>query len=303
MTQYCLSSCNDRSYCRWPSLNSILKTFRVLPTKIDRPNDLISKTSGRPNVWEMTGVTKHQSISKQGIRGTGGEWFKKRSLCVCVWHEYYLWGELKWAEQNLIIRNNSLLYFLRKVFTFPFWQFTTTLIGKDFIMKLTVEFSMVNIYSVSRLKVQTPELHRASLACLVFCFLFFVFLLKILSPRRLCLHDLLSPLHSFCIPCWELSVKYLGWSKSTDTNASIYQLFPSWNATTHVMSMFTSWLAIALGRKMLWVCSQYSHCLLLFSRCHVQLFATPWTAARQTPLSSTISQFARIRVHWIGDTH
>ena len=172
MTQYCLSSCNDRSYCRWPSLNSILKTLRVLPTETDRRNDLISKTSGRPNVWEMTGVAKHQSISEQGIRGTGGEWFKKE-VCVCVWHEYYLWGELKWAEQNLIVRNNSLLYFLRKVFMFPFWQFTTTLIGKDFIMKLTVEFSMVNIYSVSRLKVQTTELHRTSLACLVFCCFFF----------------------------------------------------------------------------------------------------------------------------------
>ena len=214
---------------------------------------------------------------------------------MCVWHEYYLWGELKWAEQNLIVRNNSLLYFLRKVFMFPFWQFTTTLIGKDFIMKLTVEFSMVNIYSVSRLKVQTTELYRTSLACLVFCFLFFFFSLKILSPRRLCLHDLLSPLHSFCIPCWELSVKYLGWSKSTDTNASIYQLFPSWNATTHIMSMFTSWLAIALGRKILWVCSQHSHSLLLFSRCHVQVFATPWTAALLCPpLSPSLLEFMSI---------
>lgn len=90
-------------------------------------------------------------------------------------------------------------------------------------MKLTDEFSMVNIYSVSRLKVQTPELYRTSLACLFY----FFFLLKILSPRRLCLHDFLSPLHSFCIPCWELSVKYLGWSKRTDTNASLCQLFPS----------------------------------------------------------------------------
>ena len=29
---------------------------------------------------------------------------------------------------------------------------------------------------------------------------------------------------------------------------------------------------------------------LLFSHCHVQLFATPWTVARQASLSSTISQ-------------
>ena len=29
--------------------------------------------------------------------------------------------------------------------------------------------------------------------------------------------------------------------------------------------------------------------LLLFNRCHVQLFATPWTLAFQAPLSSTVS--------------
>ena len=152
-------------------------------------------------------------------------------------------------------------------------------------------------------QVESPNSWTPQSLFSLFSFLFFVFCF---SPQDPITKTSLSSWFAFsspCIPCWELSVKYLGWSKSTDTNASIYQLFPSWNATTHVMSMFTSWLAIALGRKMLWVCSQYSHCLLLFSRCHVQLFATPWTAARQTPLSSTISQFARIRVHWIGDTH
>ena len=206
-------------------------------------------------MWEMTGVTKHQSVSKQGVRGTGGEWLKKRSLCVCVWHEYYLWGELKWAEQNLIIRNNSLLYFLRKVFTFPFWQFTTTVIGKDFITKT----SLSSWFSFS-------------------------------SPFFL--HSLLGTVS-----------KISGVEQKYWTNASLCELFPRWNATTRVMSMFISWLAIALGRKVLWVCSQYAHSLLLFSRSHVQLFATPWTAARQTPLSSSLSQFARIRVHWIGDAH
>ena len=34
---------------------------------------------------------------------------------------------------------------------------------------------------------------------------------------------------------------------------------------------------------------------------HVWLFATPWTAAHQAPLSSTISEFAQIHVHWIPD--
>ena len=34
---------------------------------------------------------------------------------------------------------------------------------------------------------------------------------------------------------------------------------------------------------------------------HVWLFGIPGTAARQVPLSSTLSQFAQIRVHWVGD--
>ena len=34
---------------------------------------------------------------------------------------------------------------------------------------------------------------------------------------------------------------------------------------------------------------------------HVQLFATPWTAARQAPLSITNYQFAQIHVHCVGD--
>ena len=34
---------------------------------------------------------------------------------------------------------------------------------------------------------------------------------------------------------------------------------------------------------------------------HIWLLATPWTAACQAPLSSTISQFSQIHVHWVGD--
>jgi len=33
----------------------------------------------------------------------------------------------------------------------------------------------------------------------------------------------------------------------------------------------------------------------------VQLFATPWIAACQASLSFTISDFAQIHVHWVGD--
>ena len=36
---------------------------------------------------------------------------------------------------------------------------------------------------------------------------------------------------------------------------------------------------------------------------HVWLFATPWTAARQAPLSFTISQSLLTHVHWVGDTY
>ena len=41
--------------------------------------------------------------------------------------------------------------------------------------------------------------------------------------------------------------------------------------------------------------------LLAHSLSHVQLFVTPWTAARQASLSFTISWFAQIHVHCIGD--
>ena len=33
----------------------------------------------------------------------------------------------------------------------------------------------------------------------------------------------------------------------------------------------------------------------------VWLFATPWTAARQAPLSFAVSRFAQIHVHRVGD--
>ena len=33
----------------------------------------------------------------------------------------------------------------------------------------------------------------------------------------------------------------------------------------------------------------------------VQLFETSWTTAHQVPLSSTISEFARLNDHWVGD--
>ena len=33
----------------------------------------------------------------------------------------------------------------------------------------------------------------------------------------------------------------------------------------------------------------------------VRLSLTPWTAAHQVPLSLTISEFAQVHVHWLGD--
>ena len=40
--------------------------------------------------------------------------------------------------------------------------------------------------------------------------------------------------------------------------------------------------------------------LVVQSLCHVQLFATPWTAACQASLSFTILEFAQIHVHWVS---
>ena len=34
---------------------------------------------------------------------------------------------------------------------------------------------------------------------------------------------------------------------------------------------------------------------------HVQLFVTPWTAAHQASLSSTVLEFAQTHVYWVGD--
>ena len=34
---------------------------------------------------------------------------------------------------------------------------------------------------------------------------------------------------------------------------------------------------------------------------HIQLFATPWTAAHQPPLSITIPEFAQTHVYWVSD--
>ena len=207
--------------------NSILKTLRVLPTEIDRPNDLISNTSGRPNVWEMTGVTKHQSISKQGVRGTGGEWFKKRSLCVCRALILSLrriemgWTELNHKEQFFIVLPEESVYV----------SFLTAHHDSDRKGFYNETDSWV-FYGQRILSFQDESPTSWTPRSLFSLFSsFFFFPLTILSPRCLCLHEFLSPLHSFCVPCWELSVKYLGWSKSTDTSASIYQLFAGWNAT------------------------------------------------------------------------
>ena len=41
--------------------------------------------------------------------------------------------------------------------------------------------------------------------------------------------------------------------------------------------------------------------LLLFSHCHVRLFATLWTAVSQTPVLHYLLEFAQIHVHWVGN--
>ena len=41
--------------------------------------------------------------------------------------------------------------------------------------------------------------------------------------------------------------------------------------------------------------------VVIQSPSRVQLFATPWTAACQAPLSLTILEFAQVYVHWISD--
>lgn len=84
-----------------------------------------------------------------------------------------------------------------------------------------MSFQWLNIHSVSRLKFQTSEFHRAFL---VDSFFFF---LKILSPRILCLRWLFSPLYSSlkCRLVLQLSIKCLHWSRNIASNASIYPLF------------------------------------------------------------------------------
>ena len=52
-----------------------------------------------------------------------------------------------------------------------------------------------------------------------------------------------------------------------------------WKFLESIEDLETKWnLEIDVG-------SQQVDNLLLFSRCHVQLFVTPWTVARQAPLS------------------
>ena len=45
----------------------------------------------------------------------------------------------------------------------------------------------------------------------------------------------------------------------------------------------------------------YSTTIVVELVMHVWLFVTPWTAALQSSLSFTVSQFAQTHVHWVGD--
>ena len=75
---------------------------------------------------------------------------------------------------------------------------------------------------------------------------------------------------------------------------------PSWCHTrlSDVCSVIALWTFFSdQNQPIHWV----SHCCYLVWS-HVWLFVTPWTAAHQTSLSSTLSEFAQIHVHWVGDT-
>ena len=61
---------------------------------------------------------------------------------------------------------------------------------------------------------------------------------------------------------------------------------------------------ISLNLHILKSCSLGWNCFLIVvvqSLSHIQLFATPWTAAHQAPLSITIPEFAQTQVYWVSD--
>jgi len=57
-----------------------------------------------------------------------------------------------------------------------------------------------------------------------------------------------------------------------------------------VLGMWISYFTSHLGHSIVFYLLFNFHSLLLLSRCHVRLFATPWTAISQASLSITISQ-------------
>ena len=51
-----------------------------------------------------------------------------------------------------------------------------------------------------------------------------------------------------------------------------------------------------------WNFFSQGYMVVVQSLSHVWHFVTPWTTAGQASLSLTISEFAQVHVHWIGDT-
>ena len=68
-----------------------------------------------------------------------------------------------------------------------------------------------------------------------------------------------------------------------------------------VQGLIKNWIISAMSRSPnLTFCQHWNHIIVQLLSC-VQLFVTPWTAARQASLSFTIPQFAQTHVHWVGD--
>ena len=63
--------------------------------------------------------------------------------------------------------------------------------------------------------------------------------------------------------------------------------------TARVLSRRLKVLGPQVIPRMLW----FVIAVVVYSLSYVQLFATPWTIARQAPLPITVSMFAEIRVH------
>ena len=79
-----------------------------------------------------------------------------------------------------------------------------------------------------------------------------------------------------------------------------------WNSLAFSMIQFALaiWSLVPLPFLNLafWNFFSQGYTVVVQSLSHVWHFVTPWTTAGQASLSLTISEFAQVHVHWIGDT-